>query len=184
MVDGFASVPDYGRFAFAFWFRLMAGNHNSGRRPKPTALHVLNGNPSRKKLNENEVRPPAGDPQKPAGMSQAGSVMWDELAPVCVAMGTLTTADVVPFATMCELQATMRAVSASKDGRELFHLQADEDDPARLAIVVDSALKLERETATALRPYYALFGLEPISRAKINVPKEKPPASKWAGIVG
>jgi hypothetical protein len=117
-------------------------------------------------------------------MSQAGSVIWDELAPVCLAMGTLTTADVVPFATMCELQATMREVSASKDGRELFRLQADEDDAARLAIVVDAVLKAERDTAGALRPYYALFGLEPISRAKISTPKAEKPTSKWAGIVG
>jgi P27 family predicted phage terminase small subunit len=160
------------------------GNHNSGRRPKPTALHVLNGNPSRKNLNKNEVRPPAGDPTKPTGLSAGASVVWDELAPVCVAMGTLTTADVAAFASMCELQSTMREASASKDGRQLFRLQSDPDDSARLEIVVDAALRLERETAGALRPYYDMFGLNPIARAKISVPKESAPASKWAGIVG
>jgi hypothetical protein len=43
-------------------------------------------------------------------------------------------------------------------------------------------VKLERETANALRPYYALFGLEPVSRARISVPKKaEEPVSKWAG---
>lgn len=79
-------------------------------------------------------------------------------------MGTLTAADVAPFRTMCELESTLRQASAGKS--------AGGDDAA-------VAMKRERETAIAVRPFYALFGLEPISRAKISVPKETP-ISKWA----
>jgi len=141
------------------------GNANSGRRPNPTALTVLRGNPSRKKLNENEVRPPAGAVEKPAQLSSAAGVVWDELAPMCLAMGTLTPADVRPFATLCELQATFSANAAAK-GTAIFDV------------------RLERDTANVIRPYYALFGLEPVSRARISVPKKKDePASKWAGAL-
>jgi len=99
-------------------------------------------------------------------------------------MKTLTVADVRPFASLCELQSTPQETSAAKDGRELFRLKVqDSGDPeSPLEIVVDAALKLERETATALRPYYELFGLTPVSRARIVVPKPDAPASKWAGI--
>jgi hypothetical protein len=145
----------------------MAGNENSGRRPNPTSLTVLRGNPSKKRLNENEPVPPPGEIQKPAELSAAGEQVWDELAPICLAMGTLTTADVRPFTTMCELQATFTAAARGK-GSAAFDA------------------KLERETANALRPYYALFGLEPVSRARIQVPKTgqpAPPASKWAGAL-
>lgn len=138
------------------------GNANSGRRPKPTALHVLNGNPSRKKLNENEVCPPPGEVCKPARLSPGAEVVWEELAPICLAMKTLTVADLKPFATMCELQSTFTN-NAMRKGSESF----------------DS--RLERDTANVLRPYYALFGLEPVSRARIHVPKSKEPESKWAG---
>lgn len=140
------------------------GNHNSGRRPAPTALTVLRGNPSRKKLNENEPLPPSGDVTKPAGLSAGAAVVWDELAPICLAMRTLTVADARPFATLCELQATFLALVARKAEPE-FDVRA------------------ERETAAAMRPYYALFGLEPISRAKIQVPKDEAPKSKWAGVL-
>jgi hypothetical protein len=44
-------------------------------------------------------------------------------------------------------------------------------------------MKLERDTAATLRPYYALFGLEPVSRARVSVPKTDAPASKWAGTL-
>jgi hypothetical protein len=89
--------------------------------------------------------------------------VWQELGPLCDQMGTLTRVDVAAFATLCELEATRRGASAAKDGS---HPQA--------------AIALERQTATTLRPYYALFGLEPVSRARIQVVKVEVPVSKWA----
>jgi phage terminase small subunit len=103
---------------------------------------------------------------KPAGLSAAAVLVWDELAPLCLAMGTLTTADVRAFGTLCELQATFTAAAQLKGG------------PAFDA-------RLERDTAMALRPWVALFGLEPVSRARISVPKKAvdEPVSKWAGAL-
>jgi len=142
------------------------GYENSGRRPQPTALKVLRGNPSKTRLNAHEPQPPAGEVVKPAGLSAGAGVVWDELAPICLAMRTLTPADLRPFVTLCELQATFSANTATK-GTAVFDV------------------RLERDTAVALRPYYALFGLEPVSRARIVVVKAKPdePVSKWAGAL-
>lgn len=141
------------------------GYENSGRRPQPTALRVLRGNPSKTKLNKREPKPPAGKVTRPDGLSAGAVAVWDELAPICLAMGTLTTADVRPFATLCELQATLLVASR------------DKDDPEMQA----AAQKLERDTAVTVRQYYTEFGLTPVSRARLSVP-EKPgeQASKWA----
>jgi P27 family predicted phage terminase small subunit len=149
-------------------------------------LTVLRGNPSKKPLNTNEPVVPSGDPTMPAGLSAAAVAVWAELAPICAAMRTLTAADVRTFATLCELQASFQAVTASKDGRELFRLeQQDTDDPkSPMEIVIDAALKAERDTAAALRPYYELFGLSPVARARISVPKADTPASKWERLIG
>jgi hypothetical protein len=128
-------------------------------------LTILRGNPGKKKPNANEPQPPEGQVEKPAGLSTGAGKVWDELAPICLAMGTLTTADVRTFTTLCELQATFIDNTATK-GTAVFDV------------------RLERETANVLRPYYALFGLEPISRAKISVPKkDDAPVSKWAGAL-
>jgi hypothetical protein len=72
----------------------------------PTVLKMMRGNPGQRKLNINEPRPPLGDVAKPAGLSSQAVVIWNELAPICQAMGTLTAADLRPFASLCELQAT------------------------------------------------------------------------------
>lgn len=143
------------------------GNHNSGRRPQPTALKLLRGNPSKTKPNPREPKPPAGPVAQPVELSVGARAVWAELAPVCVAMGTLTPADVRVFATMCELQSTLQRASAAKDASE--------------AEALTVVLKLEWDTATAVRPYYALFGLEPVSRARVAVKPDEQKVSKWAG---
>lgn len=110
--------------------------------------------------------------------------MWDEMAPICSAMGTLTKADVKSFRTFCELQSTLEQASAMKGGSSEWVTLKDEDDrpESRQIVVVDAVLKLERDTATALRPFYEKFGLEPVGRARIQVKKPDAPMSKWADL--
>src|SRR5262245_60512663 len=134
------------------------GNHNSGPRPRATALKVLRGE-RRGRVNEHEPRVPDGVVTKPSHLSAGAVRVWDRLAPLCVAMQTLTPADVTAFGTFCELQAAFELLKPTvrmQEGR--------------------------RRAASALRPYYALFGLEPVSRGRIRVPPE-PPRSKWDGYL-
>jgi hypothetical protein len=126
-------------------------------------LKVLRGNPGLRKLNENEPCPPLGTVEKPAGLSAGAGVVWDELAPICLHMGTLTVADARAFAMLCQLQATA-------------------NDNELLRGTSEFNARLERDTAATIRPYYEYFGLTPASRARISVPKPQEPASKWAGL--
>jgi len=135
------------------------GNMNSGRRPEPEALKVLRGTERRTRQRQHEPRPPDGTVQQPSHLSVRAAAVWQRLAPLCVAMQTLTPADVTAFATFCELQATFEALKPIARNQEA-----------------------QRRAATALRAYYALFGLEPASRARIRVPAEKP-VSKWGDLL-
>ena len=135
------------------------GNANSGRRPEPTALKVLKSEQRRSRLNPHEPRPPSGAIEPPASLAGRALAVWQRLAPICVAMQTLTPADVTAFATFCTLQAAFEALTPTARNQEA-----------------------QRRAATALRPYYALFGLEPVSRGRIRVPPEKP-VSKWDGLL-
>jgi P27 family predicted phage terminase small subunit len=162
------------------------GNQNSGRRPKPTALKVLQGNPGKRPLNGLEPKPPAGLVVKPK-LSPMAAVVWDELAPLAQAMGTLTTADIRSFGTLCELQATFTLATQEKY-REAFTpfmvtTAVDSAGTEHMNVKEHPAIKLERDTAAALRPYYEKFGLEPVGRARIQIPKADEPVSKWAGVL-
>ena len=138
------------------------GSFNSGRRPQPASVQALRGNPSKTRLRA-DLTPPDGPVVKPA-LSTAADQVWDRLAPVCLGMGTLSEADALAFATLCELQASFTA-NAQRRGRRGF----DE--------------RRERALAAALRPFYALFGLEPASRSRLAPAAPREPASKWAGAL-
>src|SRR5262252_2765357 len=127
------------------------GSQHSGRKPIPAAVKALRG--VTRGVNRHEPVPPAGELVMPAWLSARARTVWGQLAPVCTGMGTLTVADLPAFALLCTLQAKVETTD-------------------------DEGLMLR--LANALRQYYGLFGLDPISRAKIQVPKVDEPVSKWA----
>ena len=144
------------------------GNKNSGPRPRPTAVKILRGVKRKDRLNPAEAVPPPGDVVMPPGLTPDAVAEWEALAPVCLHMGTLTTADVKPFAMLCELEASLALARRWKT------------KPQTQA----KGLKLEKDLATIIRQYYALFGLEPVSRARIAVAKAvEAPVRKWAGVL-
>lgn len=150
------------------------GNQNSGPRPAPHSLRMLRGT-RKDRLNPSGPEP-KGDVAQPDDLSVAASRIWAEIAPICLHMGTLTAADVPTFAKLCELEALHASAIAAKsaDGFAMFSEERK----------VHPAIKLQLDTATALRPYYDYFGMTPMSRSKIQVPKaDDKPASKWAGAL-
>lgn len=141
------------------------GNQNSGRRKQPTALKILRGNPSKVRISDLEPKPPSDQVVMPATLSPGAIVVWNRTAPICLAMKTLTCADVEPFARMCELQASFDR-NTKKKGTKAFEA------------------KLEIDLAGSLLRYSALFGMEPVSRSRIQIPKANAePVVKWSGML-
>ena len=156
------------------------GNANSGPKRKPNHLQLLRGT-RKDRLNPYEPVP-IGDVVKPT-MSGVASAVWDRLAPICLQMGTLTRADVPAFVRLCELQATAELASAQKDAPQFAVFLVSEDYNGADKLQVHPALRLERETATALRMFYEYFGMTPGGRARIQVKPQEETTSKWAGIL-
>ena len=161
----------------------MAGNANSGRRPtySGTERQVLGFPPSRR--NDQEPLPPPDPVKKPSYLSKMADEVWDELAPRAIEIGRLTVADVAAFAKLCELEATARHASKQKDAPEFGMFTIGEDYNGVPKVGVHAAIKVERETTAALKPYYEKFGLDPVGR-RIKVPtRPKAPKSKWQGDI-
>jgi phage terminase small subunit len=156
------------------------GFENSGRRPRPTAVKLLRGTMKRD-INKREPLPPVDGPVvKPAGLSAGGSVVWDQIAPIVLAMRTLTAGDVPTFVTFCELQATFNGVIVEKSKPGYAPVVWSEDATGEPVAKIHPVVKLERDTANALGRYYSYFGLEPSGRSRIVLPEAVAPVSKWA----
>ena len=83
-----------------------------GRKPKPTALKLIDGNPGKRPIVGHEPRPPASRPTCPAHLSASAKAEWKRLAGALNRIGLLTQVDRAALAAYC--QAYGRWVEAEK----------------------------------------------------------------------
>lgn len=76
-----------------------------GRKPKPTAVKVLEGNPGKRPLNMYEPVPEKKAPGCPSWLNDEAKEEWDRLADKMVNLGTLTEMDMAAFAGYCQSYA-------------------------------------------------------------------------------
>lgn len=77
-----------------------------GRKPKPTAVKVLEGNPGKRKLNNAEIKPEQTKPPKcPDWLEDEAKAEWKRLAKNLFSLGILTDLDVATFASYCQAYA-------------------------------------------------------------------------------
>ncbi len=85
----------------------------AGRRPKPTHLKVVTGNPGKRKLNDKEPSPAREIPSPPEHLTDWGKVAWGKLTVLLDSMGILTIADT--FGARTTLRYLRRHSAASPD---------------------------------------------------------------------
>lgn len=142
-----------------------------GRKPKPTAVKKLQGNPGKRPLNDNEPLPP-GKARMPYGLKTRWpniAKRWDKIAPHLEAVGLLTPADIPAFLLMlhhwriCDMALRM----IETDGLT----RLDESGVERK----HPALQIFRDNSAAARQYYSEFGMTPSSRSGLKVPEPEMP---------
>lgn len=75
-----------------------------GRKPRPTHLKLIDGNPGKRPIPEGEIQP-EGVVERPKWLKGRASKVWDQYAPELVRLKVLTAVDVHVFGTFCQLAA-------------------------------------------------------------------------------
>ena len=83
-----------------------------GRKPKPTALKLIDGNPGKRPIRGVDPMPPGDKPTCPAHLSPTAKAEWKRMAGVLHEIGLLTRIDRTVLAAYC--QAYGRWVEAEK----------------------------------------------------------------------
>ena len=132
-----------------------------GRKPKPTALKILEGNPGKRPLNENEPIPPKGNIKCPSWLEPEAKKEWKRLAPSLEAMGVLTQVDLTAFAGYCQAYARWREAEEflSQHG-SIFKTPSGYVQQVPQVSIAQQNLKIMQSFATE-------FGLTPACRARI-----------------
>jgi len=76
-----------------------------GRKPKPTALKKLEGNPGKRPLNENEPKPKIAISGCPDWLDNEAKEEWERMGSILQNMGILTEIDTTAFAGYCQAYA-------------------------------------------------------------------------------
>ena len=76
-----------------------------GRKPKPTAVKVLEGNPGKRPMNSAEPKPEKKAPSCPKWLEPEAKKEWRRLAKKMELMGVLTEVDMAAFAGYCQAYA-------------------------------------------------------------------------------
>lgn len=139
-----------------------------GPLPKPTAIKQAQGNPGKRRLNDGEPLPPPGEISPPAWLGARGREVWDQVAPVAIAMRVLTTADVLAFARYCEAFARYVELKTwlAKNGTTF----AKKNPKGKVVWVGEFPQAIEfRRWHEILIRLENNFGLTPAARARLNV---------------
>jgi P27 family predicted phage terminase small subunit len=142
-----------------------------GPAPKPTALKQAQGNPGRRRLNDNEPIPPAGEVGPPSWLGPQAREVWLQLSPVMLAMRVLTTADVWTFGRYCTNFARwleLRTFLAEKGPHATTYPVKDEAGNVRAILELPQAREFRRLDELLLKSERE-FGLTPSARSRIQI---------------
>lgn len=133
-----------------------------GRRPLPTALHQLHGNPGKRRRNRDEPRPRVDpNPVPPDYLPPDARAKWDELVPLLLRLGLLTVVDHTALALYCSAYA--RFLEAERKINELGEVIIDKRGVARRS----PWLLLQRTATRQMVTIGGQFGMTPADRARL-----------------
>lgn len=135
----------------------------AGRKPKPTALKELEGNPGKRKLNRSEPKPAKGIPPCPDWLLPEAKKEWDRLAENLGQLGVLTNVDMAAFAAYCQSYARWKEAQEhiDRDG-STFETDKGYQQQTPWVGIANTNQKLMLQAASE-------FGLTPSSRSRIVV---------------
>ena len=133
----------------------------AGRKPKPTAVKKLEGNPGKRKLNTKEPVPAKGIPDCPEWLLPEAKKEWERLADLMNQMGVLTEVDMAAFAAYCQSYARWKEAQEHIDSEgSTFETDKGYQQQTPWVGIANTNQKLMLQAASE-------FGLTPSSRSRI-----------------
>jgi P27 family predicted phage terminase small subunit len=140
----------------------MTRARGGGRKPLPTKLKLLSGNPGKRPLNEHEPEPERKLPRPPAHLSAPAKREWRRVGRLLLTLGLVSDLDRGALAAYC--QAWGRWVEA-------------EESLKRYGVVVKSPsgfpmqspfLAIANKAMEQMRQFLGEFGMTPASRTRVH----------------
>lgn len=153
-----------------------------GRKPKPTKLKLIEGNPGRRPLNQDEPKPAleALCPDPPEHLGEVAQQEWRRVSEELHRLGLLTRVDSTALAAYC--QSYERWVQAERAIAKVGLLTKTTGGNA----VQNPLIGIANRSMELMYRFLVEFGMTPSSRSRIRVSKGDEDAGgvlngEWAG---
>jgi P27 family predicted phage terminase small subunit len=140
-----------------------------GRRPKPTRLKVLTGNPGKRPLNANEPMPDIVTPDCPIELGPVARREWDRLVTELAPLRILTNLDVAALASYCGAFA-LWVEATEAIGKYGAMVKSPSGYPIQSPYISIANRQVELMMRIASE-----FGFTPASRSRISMPPQHEP---------
>jgi P27 family predicted phage terminase small subunit len=135
-----------------------------GRRPKPTRLKVLTGNPGKRPLNAHEPRPEVAIPECPIELGPVARREWERLTAELAPLRILTHLDRAALAAYCGAYA-MWAEATQAIQKYGAMIKSPSGYPQQSPYVA-----IANRQAEIMMRIASEFGFTPASRSRISTP--------------
>jgi P27 family predicted phage terminase small subunit len=139
----------------------------SGRKPTPTALKILKGNPGHRSLNENEPQP-TGVPTCPDHLDAIATEEWNRISIELVSLGLLTSVDRAALAAYCA--AYGRWADAEINIQKYGTVIKTKNGNA----IPNPYVGIANRGMDLMHKFLVEFGLTPSSRSRLSVSASAP----------
>jgi P27 family predicted phage terminase small subunit len=154
------------------------GDYMAGRRPKPLAMHQLNGNPSMLSKAElsgaDNPQPENGIPEMPKGMARLARREWKQITPLLLSNGLLSKVDGKALLAYCEAYARWQEAAKliDKYGPVIRTSFETKDGEIILGdLKSNPAVSQTMQWLKLMKSYLIEFGLTPASRRNLKINK-------------
>jgi len=151
-----------------------------GRKPTPTALKLLRGNPGKRALNHDEPKhAPLDAAVPPDVVDPVAQAEWVRVAGLLIERGQVTTVDRTVLTGYCVKYAQWLALEREAAAHP-FIVRSPSGYP-----IPNPALGMANKVFALLLKTAAELGITPSARARVHVtePHVDAPASKWASLL-
>lgn len=149
-----------------------------GRKPKPPALKLLDGNPGKRKIPTPAVV--SGAPDCPEWLTDEAQAEWDRVVPDLDAKGLLDKVDRAALTAYCQAVSILKEAEAAIEDHGIITFMIrkayrDEDGneiEIEASATPNPAVRIAAQAATTVRSFASEFGLTPVSRARLPTSNE------------
>jgi P27 family predicted phage terminase small subunit len=146
----------------------------SGRKKKPTELHILNGNPSKLNINKILESEPKMDkysatniPEPPEWLDEIAKEEWRRVVPILVKTNLLAFGDTSALEAYCKTYSRWRKAEAEMDKVNSTVFKTPNNYVQQLPQVA-----IAQKYLNICKAFMAEFGLTPSSRSRMLLPGE------------